>query len=284
MKNKSIISLTIAFAIVAVGCTGLLLYFGLKPQAVTAIHVLFGLLFIGFIIFHIRNNWSSLKVYTRERGTRTIQKEFFLALGIFMLLAIGAASGLPPFGPLVHAGENLTRGEGREGNGKFSMSMFASINTNKDKPGTGLHFIIQKKNEVHTPVIAIWVEDTARQFIQNLFVPSKTIQLPAGEDNIREALEEGEAKIEKLSPAQLPQWQSKTKDTAFNFAEATPTDNFFLDTKTVAAGKYHIVVEVRDNEKSELYESEIDMSKSNAFTLHSNGNLLLEKAIVIIDK
>ncbi len=283
MKNKSIISLTIAFAIVAVGTTGLLLYFGLKPQAVTAIHVLFGLLFLGFVIFHIKNNWSSLRVYTKEKKSSKIQKEFFLALGIFAVLAVGAASGLPPFGPLVHAGENLTRGGGKEGGGWFSMAMFTTISTNKDKPGNGLHFILQKKREVTAPVISIWVEDTAHQFVQNLFVPAKTMTVPPGEDNIREAIEEGEVKIEKLSPALLPQWQSKTKDTAANFAEATPTDNFFLDTKSNAGSRYNIIVEIRNNDKTELYEAAIDGNRANAFTLHSKNNALLEKAIVVLD-
>jgi hypothetical protein len=278
MKGKNVISLTIAFAIVCLGTTGLLLYFGFKPQAVTAIHVLFGLLLLGFVIFHIKNNWSSLKVYTKERKGSVIHKEFYLAAGIAIVVLAGAGFDLPLFGELVHAGEALTRGE--KGEGRFNMTMFKGISTNKDVKGNALDFIIQKKQAVVNPVIAIWIEDSAHRFVQNLFVPAKIMKIESGEQDIRHAIEEGEISLEKFNPAVLPKWQSNTKDTAVNYTDATPSDNFFLHTKSIAVNKCYIMLEIKNNDKSEVYEAFVDPSKGNTYSLQSKDNSLLERAIV----
>jgi Domain of unknown function (DUF4405) len=278
MKRKNIVSLTIAFAIVCLGTTGLLLYFGLKPQAVTAIHVLFGLLFIGFVIFHIKNNWSSLKVYTKERKSSIIHKEFYVAAGIAIVVLTGAGFNLPPFGELVHAGEELVRGERREG--RFNRTQFTDISTNKDVKGNALNLIIQKKQNIVNPVMAIWIEDSARQFVQNLFVPAKIMTIDSEEKDIRRAIQEGEISMEKLNPAVLPQWQSKTKDTASNYADPTPTDNFFLHTKSIAVKKYYVMVEIKNDNTTEVYESFVDTSRGNTFSIRSKNNALLDRAII----
>jgi undecaprenyl pyrophosphate phosphatase UppP len=76
-KKKNIISLTIAFAFLSIAITGLLLYFAIKSGPVTAIHVAFGLLFIGFAIFHIKNNRASKKAYsTEQKGGSGIKKNY----------------------------------------------------------------------------------------------------------------------------------------------------------------------------------------------------------------
>lgn len=278
MKKKNIISLTIALTFLFLATTGILLYFGLKPEPVTAIHVLLGLLFISFAFFHIKNNWGSLKVYTKERKEAKIKKEFLVASVVVLTLLIGAGFSLPPFTQIQHFGEDLTRGE-RKG-GFFDKTSFDKVVTNKDKQGNSLQFIIEKSNETITPVMAIWVEDTAGNFVDNIFVPSKAVQLAPGEKDVRRALFEGKVETKNFTPAMLPDWQSKTKDTSANYPDATPTDNFFLTTKTKAAGKFHIMLEVKNGEKNELYKGVVDLSKGEAFVLKSTGNSLLARAIV----
>lgn len=60
MKNKNIISLTIGFAFLSIAVTGILLYIKQKSHAAEITHTVFGLIFIGFAIFHIMNNWLLL--------------------------------------------------------------------------------------------------------------------------------------------------------------------------------------------------------------------------------
>ena len=278
MKKKNIISLTIALAFLFLAITGLLLYFGLKPEAVTAIHVLLGLTFIGFAIFHIKNNWGSLKVYTKERKEGKIKKEFLIASIVVGIFLIGAGFSLPPFAQIQHFGEDLTRGEKK--GGFFNKISFNNITTNKDRQGTTLHFIIEKNNEVITPVITIWVGDTTGNFIENIFVPAKTIEVTSGEADKRHALFEGEVESKNFTPAMMPGWQAKTKDTSANYPDATPTDNFFLTTKTKAVGKFQILLEVRDGTANELYIGTVDIYKGDVVALKSANNTLLVRAIV----
>ena len=203
MKKKNIISLSIALAFLFLATTGILLYFGLKPEFVTAIHVLLGLVFISFAFFHIRNNWGSLKVYTKERKEGKVKKEFLVAAAIVAIFLIGAGFSLPPFAQIQHFGEDLTRGDKRKG-GFFDKTSFDKIVTNKDKQGKTLQFIIEKSNEAMTPVMAIWTTDSAGNFIDNIFVPSKTVTIAAGEEDKRRALFEGHTTISNLHLCYFP--------------------------------------------------------------------------------
>jgi hypothetical protein len=278
MKKKNIISLSIALAFLFLSVTGLLLYFGLKPEFVTAVHVLLGLVFIGFAIFHIRNNWPSLKVYSKDRKEGGIKKEFLVAAGVVIVFVIGAGFGLPPFSEIQHFGEDLTRGGGGR-KGFFDKTSFDKVTVNKDKQGKSIELIIQKSNEVITPVITAWTADTTGKFIDNIFVPAKTIEVTSGEADKRHALFEGETETKKFTPAMMPAWQSATKDTAANYAEATPTENFFLDAKTTAGETFQLLLEIKDNGKTELYKGLMDLSKTNIVSLHTEKGTMLVRAI-----
>jgi hypothetical protein len=279
MKKKNIISLSIALAFLFLATTGLLLYFGLKPEFVTSIHVLLGLVFTSFAIFHIKNNWSSLKVYSKERKEGKIKKEFLVAAVVVAVFLLGAGFSLPPFEQIQHFGEDLTRGGGGRKGGRVEKTFFNEIVTNKDKQGKAIQLIIQKNREVITPVITIWTADTAGNFIDNIFVPAKTIEVSSGEADKRHALFEGEIETKNFTPAMMQGWQSATKDTATNYAEATPTDNFFLDTKTKAGDKFQLMMEVKDNGKTELYKGMVDLAKGNVIALKSANGSLIVRAI-----
>ena len=53
MKKKNLISLSVAFAFLALSITGILLYVKQKAHAVEMTHTIFGLIFVSFAIFHI---------------------------------------------------------------------------------------------------------------------------------------------------------------------------------------------------------------------------------------
>ena len=89
MNKKNLISLTIAITFLALSITGILLFIKQKAHFIEITHTVVGLLFVGFAIFHIVNNWSSITGYTKERKTGKYQKEFILAGSIFGLILIG---------------------------------------------------------------------------------------------------------------------------------------------------------------------------------------------------
>lgn len=60
-------------------------------------HTIFGLLFIGFAIFHITNNWGSIKLYSKDKVTRSWKKELMVAgLGAIVILVLAATEVLEP--------------------------------------------------------------------------------------------------------------------------------------------------------------------------------------------
>jgi len=278
MKKKNFISLSVALAFLSLAISGLLLYIGKKPKPVETIHVIFGLTFLGFAIFHIINNWGSIVGYLRDAGTGKIRKEFLYASTGCVVFLLGAGFMLPPFEPISEAGKALFRGERRE---RAQRIMFEMISTNQDSAGKELTIILQKNGKVALPVITAWVEDSTHQFVENLFVPAKVASVENGED-IREAIAEGEIEMKDLSPALLPAWNAKAKSFTPNFNKATPMESFVLNTKTTAQGKYSLYVEIKGDDKTELYEASINTAAGDAFQLKSKDGSLLERALVEI--
>lgn len=97
MKRKNFISLSIAFIFLFLSITGILMYIKQKAHPVEMAHTVFGLLFIGFAIFHITNNWGSIKLYSKDKVTRSWKKELMVAgLGTMVILVLAATEVLEP--------------------------------------------------------------------------------------------------------------------------------------------------------------------------------------------
>lgn len=120
MKNRNLVSLSVTFGFLSIGITGILMYFGARG-GITTIHVIFGLIFVVVAIFHVVNNWNSLKIYTRDKKIGGIRKEFILVSVVLLLVLIGSAVNLGPFSAVAHAGEEFGREErGEREEGHFS--------------------------------------------------------------------------------------------------------------------------------------------------------------------
>lgn len=65
------VSLLIGLCFVVMSISGLLLYFGQKQwHPVETLHILFGVIFLAFAIFHIKNNWKSIQAYSKTKVER----------------------------------------------------------------------------------------------------------------------------------------------------------------------------------------------------------------------
>lgn len=103
MKKKTIVSLTIAFCFSILGLTGLLMWLGLDQwHPVQTLHVLFGLGFFGFAVFHISNNWKSITSYAKPPQKKALSKEVKIVFVGFAILFIGGILELPPFVALAY--------------------------------------------------------------------------------------------------------------------------------------------------------------------------------------
>jgi hypothetical protein len=272
MKKKNLVSLSVALVFLGLSVTGLLIYFGQGSHVVEHTHAWFGVLFVAAAIFHILNNWSSLKGYARERRTGAYQKEFFLPLSVTALFALGIGFGLPVFDDLANAGKRLFAGPRPPRAERLS---FEAVQTNPQSTGTPLTLLIQKSKEAEFPLMAVWVEDSARHFVENLFVPNQVLTPNEGG--------EGPPKPGPFAPAALPAWQAKATSQQPNFERATPGDPFLLSTKTTAKGRYFVVLTVKSGPTTETYEAAVDPAKADVFRLKAPGGRLLERGLVELD-
>lgn len=63
------------------------------------------MLFFGAAVFHIINNWSSIKGYSTDRKTGGIKRELILPVAVVALFVTGTAFDWPVFKELANAGK-----------------------------------------------------------------------------------------------------------------------------------------------------------------------------------
>lgn len=105
MKSKNLVSLSIAAIFAVLATTGLLIYFGQSNHTIDHTHAWFGILFFSGAVFHIVNNWPSLKGYSVSRKTSQIQRELILPSVVVLIFVVGIAADLPVFKDLANAGK-----------------------------------------------------------------------------------------------------------------------------------------------------------------------------------
>jgi ketosteroid isomerase-like protein len=107
MKSKNLVSLSVSAVFLVLSVTGLLIYFGQGNHTVDHTHAWFGMLFFAAAVFHIINNWSSIKGYSVNRKAGGIRRELILPSLIVLLFTVGIAADWPVFKDLANAGKKL---------------------------------------------------------------------------------------------------------------------------------------------------------------------------------
>jgi hypothetical protein len=274
MKRKNIISLSVAFAFLSLSITGILLYIKQKAHAVEITHTVFGLIFVGFAIFHILNNWSSITGYSKTRTSdktpSKFKKEFIVAFLVFGVVLAGTASEI--LEPVAEAGKFFAPKRPP----RAEKLTFEEIKTNQESQGAGLRVLIEMNKETELPVVAIWVEDADHKFVENLYVPAKQAKMPESEEEARE----GHFEMSDFNPTSLPTWQAKTSVKSSLSEKETPHENFVLNSKTSAKGVFYVMMEIKSKDKNEVYEAKIDEANGGISKLQSKDNRLIKSGLV----
>jgi hypothetical protein len=272
MKSKNVISLSVAFCFLTLAVTGILLYVKQKAHYIEITHTIFGLSFVGFAVFHIVNNWSSLASYTQSRANRSIQKEFWAVsiLGI-LVLAGGLTEVLEP---IAEAGKVFAAK--RPAKPEKEVLAFEKITTRSTSQGSKVRVFVQKAQATELPIVAIWVEDSAHKFVENLFVPAKISIVPASKEEKREARARGSYSTADFKPEALNEWQKQTTDTKPNFEQATPLNSFVLESNTSAKEVFFVKLAIKTDQKTEIYEALIDPKKAEIVRLKAKSGTLLD--------
>jgi hypothetical protein len=173
MKKKNIISLSIAFAFVVLGTTGILLYIKQKPHFVEMTHTIFGLIFFGFAIFHIVNNWGSLKNYSKDKTTGSFKKELIVASTIGLIILTLALTEV--LEPIAEFGRIFAPKKGPRPDAGISFQEKTTLDSTNGQAAT---FILQKTKENEAASLSIEVTDSTGKIIETLYAADKDAKGP----------------------------------------------------------------------------------------------------------
>lgn len=174
MKKKNIVSLSIAFAFFVLGTSGILLYIKQKPHFVEMTHTIFGLIFVSFAIFHIVNNWGSLKNYSKDKTTGSFKKELLVA-GIIGLIVL-TLSVTEVLEPVAEFGRVFAPKRGPRPDAGISFQEKTTLDSTNGQAAT---FILQKTKENEAARLQVEVADSTGKVLETLFVSEKGGRGPA---------------------------------------------------------------------------------------------------------
>lgn len=240
MKNKNLISLTIGFAFLAMSITGILLYIKQKSHAIEITHTVVGLLFVGFAIFHISNNWSSITGYSKSKKTGKIQKEFIWAGFIALLVTIGGLTEV--LEPVAEVGKLFASGK----KGANRPPSLAEVETNKESKGTAFNVVVVKNKGAEAADVALWAEDSTGKVVESILVTQKFTT------------------TNKLTPN----------------TEKPVMGSFVLTSKTTVTLPITLKMEVKNGDKTEAYQAKITGFEDNAFALKGKNNEFVKTGVI----
>jgi hypothetical protein len=171
---RSLVSLSAAACFLALGVTGVLLYFLKHATATAAIHTSFGALFLVVVALHVRNNFKSLTGYGHKAGDKSplfFKKELFIILIPGLLLLAGTYYEMPSF---LYVYEWGSEWRIQQENKRQSRVTYQYVETNQPGKGVTLELDVRKGKAFEYPLFAAWVEDMSGHFRQTLYV-SKVI-------------------------------------------------------------------------------------------------------------
>ena len=248
IKVKNLISISIAGAFLVISVTGVLMYFFKHEDLTSSLHTLFGIVFVVYAIFHISNNWKSLKAYSvqkkAETGKRPVKAEMVLGITVLALVFSGIYYGLPPFSTVYNWGNDFRTGQQRS---EQDLISYIRVKMNEKGEGEPLQIDLRKGPYFEYPTYAFWIEDTAGNYIQTLYVTGKLaknnfytrVATVNGEDVF---IDEPETAHTRERPEALPVWAHQygalsdkgnavpdgEQEVPDGFSGATMFDNFLL--------------------------------------------------------
>ncbi len=162
MTLRKIVSLSISLSFVVLLVTGILSYFNAYSRIVATLHTVFGILFTTGIVFHFKNNFSSLKAYSKGKIIG------FVSMAVLLFFS-AAYFQIEPFNTMMDFGTKLKATSKKEIN--LSAYEIIEMNANKD---IALTIDLLRSEHYWHPQMAIWLEDENGNYIETLFVSKAT--------------------------------------------------------------------------------------------------------------
>lgn len=174
-KNKNLISLIVAAAFFFLSISGILMWLKQKSHEIEMTHTIFGLLFLSIAVFHIFNNWGSLKAYSKDKASGSIKKE--LGYSLVLVLAVLALAYTGVLEPVAEFGRRFAKPQGPKPPSAIS---FKEATTLDSITGQSVTLILQKTEESMNGQLTVEVTDTAGTVLSTLYSSDTREKGPAG--------------------------------------------------------------------------------------------------------
>lgn len=284
MIFRKIISLSIGISVIILIVTGILSYFQDYSSNVATLHTLFGILFSLGVLFHFKNNFRSIKLYTKGK---TVSLLGLLSL----LLLLGGFYQITPFNQLMDFSAKQKASAKKELN--QTTYQLVEMNTTND-----IKLIIDLLRSEHYwhPQMAIWIENEKGNYIETLFISKATAKgLFFGgrsKSNFKSFDKNKNTSGEYRHVNALPVWAHKrnVKYTDGMYVPpsnqplpdaitgATITDNFKLNTSIEPFKKFVLKIEINVAFDDNEYYSEYDFPEDTIF--HNGTGQLGQPSII----
>jgi len=284
MTFRKIISLSIGISFVILLITGVLSYFQIYSRSTATLHTVFGILFSLGILFHLKNNIRSLKMYAKGKLI------LFIAL-MSALFFLGASYQITPFNQLMDFGAKQKAITKKELN--ISNYEIVEMNTSND---IQLTIDVLRSEYYWHPQMAIWIEDEHGNYLETLFVSKATARglFFGGRSkyNFKDFDENNDASGDYRRVNALPVWSHKrgveyvdglyvpTNNHPLPDAitGATIIDNFQLLSSVEELSKFKLKIEINVAFDDNEFYSEYDFPDDETF--HSGTGQLGQPSII----
>ena len=262
-SSRPIVSILMLFGFLTILVTGLLSFVLRYSSLLSAVHTVFGLLFVSYGIFHLKNNFRPITQYLKQsRGRRWA----WLSVLLIPVTVACLALGLPPFQTVVDAGYALKELK------PIDRQLTETLTTRFDQQGrkinidikAGPHYsgpgaVILGVQTTGTPQMAMWVEDTRGNYLETLYVTKK-----ASNSSYLQSLFDD---VETRRPEALPHWShsrgiksndglmmpSGSQPIADAMTGATPVASFDVNTIT-SSDQQTLVIKLEINRSFDFNE------------------------------
>lgn len=173
-KNKNLISLIVAGAFFFLSISGILMWLKQKSHEIEMTHTIFGLLFLSIAVFHIVNNWGSLKAYSKDKTTGSIKKE--LLYSSILVLTILVLAYTEVLEPVAEFGRRFAKPQGPKPPAAIS---FKEATTLDSITGHSVTLILQKTEEAMNGQLTVEVADTSGNILSTLYTSDSEQKGPA---------------------------------------------------------------------------------------------------------
>lgn len=173
-KNKNLISLIVAGAFFFLSISGILMWLKQKSHEIEMTHTIFGLLFLSIAVFHIVNNWGSLKAYSKDKTTGSIKKE--LLYSSILVLTILVLAYTEVLEPIAEFGRRFAKPQGPKPPAAIS---FKEATTLDSISGQSVTLILQKTDEAMNGQLTVEIADTSGNILSTLYTSDPEQKGPA---------------------------------------------------------------------------------------------------------